>query len=1426
MATEDEGFKVGDGFVEVSAKINESKVKAEAGKAGKKAGEEFGDEFDKSSTKKSKTTGEKVARDFGTTLNARLKTLKVEPIDLKANPAKAMQSIALVEKKLRDLDQNAATAEIKIEAGKALADIERLKKTMGFKVPAEVKVDVDKRTLNSTLAKFNDFGGKLANSVRLVDFSGIVSPVVALGAAAVAASPLVVSLASSLGLAGGAGLAAIPAVIGFGGAIAGIKGALAPVGEAVKEYGQVQDALRKGTIDNAEAQKKLNGILGNLRPSVRGLVVEMVDWKDRILPGVTKGLQDHLLPALTRFLDKAETHIPLVSQFLFEVGENTGEAVDRLTTLSQTALFRGNLATVLYGSGTAMRELVFAAQNLIGPLFTIGAEGVPMLQRFAFWVNRASENFSGWIEAKRQSGELARFMKAAADEAAKWGSIVGNFLVGFVNILRAANPSGRELATNLQSVSQRFREWTETDFTKIQTFFDKVKALDWGQITKAALAITGLVAGLKLATGAIGAINGILTLFALGPVGIAIGIIAGLGAGFTALYLKSESFRNAVNGLANTFREKVIPALKDLYNWWQEKVLPFVQQAIDNFLPRFKDAIDRVSKAFSDNKEEIKTLVDWLRTAAEWFMEHLYPKLGTVAGFLTQVLSVSIGVVINQIGMWVNTVKAVKSALETLGGWISGAWNAISSAFTASIRAIGDAWNWVKTKVGEFAGWIGAKVTEIKNTVTRIWSETWEAVSGKFLEIKNRVVGFLADLWIVQAIRAIVDNVKIIWGAAWDWVSGKIQGVWNFIRTWIGERFAEFRNVFNLWLEGIKTIWNTAWTWVKDKLSAIWGVVWGWIQARWADFKNVFNLWLEGIKTIWSTAWGAIRDKVTEIWGKVSGVVGKMRDGIRSAFNTIKGFATDLKDHFVSVFDRIGEGIRGGINKMIDVINRAIGAVNKILPKDIPLIGKLGAPAGKPSGSGNQGFSAANRRATGGPIHGPGTGTSDSIPAVGPGGAAYRLSNGEHVLTAKDVQRMGGQSNVYAFRRGLHEKKHMDRMYAGGGAIDDIISEAAKSGAGYRVTSTYRPGDPGWHGSSRAVDFGGYNQHGLAGHFMKMRSKLLELIHTTNQGNYYVKNGRVIGTYGDENEKHRDHVHVAAHPGFPKVGDGGGSGGGGLFDIIGAAARKALSVAMKGYDGLLGRVFPGDKVPHRAAREVLGSGRIVDAIKSVIGSQSGDSAGLVEGDGSVMSTAYKQAKAMSASAKVMLALFEAGFVESGFRNLGNLGANNDHDSLGFLQQRPSQGWGTAEQIMNVAHATRSFVSRAQGKEGRFGNAGALAQSVQVSAFPDKYHQRRGDAIGALRRFNPAFNANGYASGIENAPRGPAWTGENGPELLNFRGGESVTPAVFPTLQTGAIQININGATDPVKTANEVEKVVVGLLNDLVEAQQQGVRGMS
>ncbi|HZN20505.1 MAG TPA: M23 family metallopeptidase [Micromonosporaceae bacterium] len=77
--------------------------------------------------------------------------------------------------------------------------------------------------------------------------------------------------------------------------------------------------------------------------------------------------------------------------------------------------------------------------------------------------------------------------------------------------------------------------------------------------------------------------------------------------------------------------------------------------------------------------------------------------------------------------------------------------------------------------------------------------------------------------------------------------------------------------------------------------------------------------------------------------------------------------------------------------------------------------------------------------------------------------------------------------------------------------------------------------------------------------------------------------------------------------------------------------------------------------------------------------------------------------------------------ESYLRNLGHLGPRNDHDSLGLFQQRPSQGWGAPDQIMNPEYSARKFYEKLVTVAGWQGMALTdAAQAVQRSAYPDAY----------------------------------------------------------------------------------------------------------
>ncbi|WP_406162924.1 hypothetical protein OG298_40715 [Streptomyces sp. NBC_01005] len=116
-------------------------------------------------------------------------------------------------------------------------------------------------------------------------------------------------------------------------------------------------------------------------------------------------------------------------------------------------------------------------------------------------------------------------------------------------------------------------------------------------------------------------------------------------------------------------------------------------------------------------------------------------------------------------------------------------------------------------------------------------------------------------------------------------------------------------------------------------------------------------------------------------------------------------------------------------------------------------------------------------------------------------------------------------------------------------------------------------------------------------------------------------------------------------------------------------------------------------------------------------------------DLAITQTVYAVATSRGVTDKVLLAAFETGWVESHMNNLDC----GDRDSLGVFQQRPSQGWGTPEECMDPVHAANAFLDQAIVNDRRNPSytAGQLAQSVQRSAFPDRYDQSEDKALAMI-----------------------------------------------------------------------------------------------
>lgn len=122
-----------------------------------------------------------------------------------------------------------------------------------------------------------------------------------------------------------------------------------------------------------------------------------------------------------------------------------------------------------------------------------------------------------------------------------------------------------------------------------------------------------------------------------------------------------------------------------------------------------------------------------------------------------------------------------------------------------------------------------------------------------------------------------------------------------------------------------------------------------------------------------------------------------------------------------------------------------------------------------------------------------------------------------------------------------------------------------------------------------------------------------------------------------------------------------------------------------------------------------------------------------------------EGKAMGLPPRAWTIAVATSLQETNLKNLGDLGAQNDHDSRGLFQQRLSTGgWGTEAQIMDPHHAAHKFYERLATIDGyQTMPLTKAAQKVQVSAYPDhyaKHEQQAGDIIAALHGTGPHADA--------------------------------------------------------------------------------------
>ncbi|HDH7802236.1 TPA: phage tail tape measure protein [Staphylococcus aureus] len=363
-----------------------------------------------------------------------------------------------------------------------------------------------------------------------------------------------------------------------------------------------------------------------------------------------------------------------------------------------------------------------------------------------------------------------------------------------------------------------------------------------------------------------------------GPIGIVLGVLAGLAVAFTIAYKKSETFRNFVNG--------AIESVKQTFSNFIQFIQPFVdsvknifKQAISAIVDFAKDIWSQINGFFNENGisivQALQNICNFIKAIFEFILNFVIKPIMFAIWQVMQFIWPAVKALI--VSTWENIKGVIQGALNIILGLIK----FFSSLF-----------------VGDWRGVWDAVVMILKGAVQLIWNLVQLWFVGKILGVVRYFGGLLKGL-----IAGIWDVIRSIF-------SKSLSAIWNATKSIFGFLFNSVKSIFTNMKNWLSNTWSSIRTNTIGKAQSLFSGVKSKFTNLWNATKEIFS----NLRNWMSNIWNSIKDNTvgiaSRLWSKVRGIFTNMRDGLSSIIDKIKSHIGGMVS-----------AIKKGLNKLIDGLN-------------------------------------------------------------------------------------------------------------------------------------------------------------------------------------------------------------------------------------------------------------------------------------------------------------------------------------------------------------------------------------------------------------------------------------------------------------------------------------------------------------------------
>lgn len=309
----------------------------------------------------------------------------------------------------------------------------------------------------------------------------------------------------------------------------------------------------------------------------------------------------------------------------------------------------------------------------------------------------------------------------------------------------------------------------------------------------------------------------------------------------------------------------------------------------------------------------VAKLVDWIAQGVEWFS-----RWSASAQHWQH--------------LWSSIVNWLHATWSKLVNWVHGFWsdmvNTIHHGWATAINFTHSIWS-------AAVNWLHSVWSNITNTLHSAWSYMVNFVHSSWSNIANFTHRIWADIanglhngWanIVNQLHAFWSRMVNIVHSAWSDIANFTHRIWADIANGLHNGWANIVNQLHAFWSKMANLVHSFWSAIANDTHMAWNRILDWLHTLWSNMVNEVHRQWSNLTNVIHSAWSGIANDTHRIWSDTVNWIahklpGMMADAFRGVVRTVGHVWDELKGVAAGPINWVVDHVSGGVDTITNALH-------------------------------------------------------------------------------------------------------------------------------------------------------------------------------------------------------------------------------------------------------------------------------------------------------------------------------------------------------------------------------------------------------------------------------------------------------------------------------------------------------------------------